>query len=573
MSIVAYVPQTFPRRWLPADAPLTTWGQIEPWYRRLLDRPIDSARALEDWLFDVGELNGAVGQEGVRRYIAMTCQTDDPEREAAYLAFVREIEPKLKPIQNEIRAKYLDSPHRAELPRDRYHVFDRAQANRRALFREANIPRETELAELEQHYQKIIGAMTVTFRGEERTPAQMAPFLEENDRSVRQTAWELVAERRLAERDTLDALFDRMLALRVAIAREAGFPDFVAYAFRSRERFDYGVQETIDFHRAIERVVVPLANQLQEERRRALGVETLRPWDLAVDPLGRPPLRPFRDVEQLAEGVEAIFASVDPDLGGQFAFMRSHGLLDLFNRKGKAPGGYQTTLEDDRLPFIFMNAVGLDSDVRTLLHEGGHAFHALASRGEPLAAYRESPIEFCEVASMAMELLGARDLERFYDDQDASRSYRQLLEGIVQILPWIATVDAFQHWIYAHPDQSRDDRRQAWSALLDRFGGIVDWSGSEEARAHSWHRQLHIFLYPFYYIEYGIAQLGALQVWHRALTDRSGAVAAYRRALSLGGARPLPELFAAADIRFDFHERTLAPLMDALRAELAKIGP
>ena len=503
----------------------------------------------------------------------MTCQTDDPEREAAYLAFVREIEPKLKPIQNEIRAKYLDSPHRAELPRDRYHVFDRAQANRRALFREANIPRETELAELEQQYQKIIGAMTVTFRGEERTPAQMAPFLEENDRSVRQTAWELVAERRLAERDTLDALFDRMLALRVAIAREAGFPDFVAYAFRSRERFDYGVRETTDFHRAIERVVVPLANQLQEERRRALGVETLRPWDLAVDPLGRPPLRPFRDVEQLAKGVEAIFTSVDPDLGGQFAYMRSHGLLDLINRKGKAPGGYQTTLEDDRLPFIFMNAVGLDSDVRTLLHEGGHAFHALASRGEPLAAYRESPIEFCEVASMAMELLGARDLERFYDDQDANRSYRQLLEGIVQILPWIATVDAFQHWIYAHPDQTRDDRRQAWAALLDRFGGIVDWSGSEEARAHSWHRQLHIFLYPFYYIEYGIAQLGALQVWQRALTDRSGAVAAYRRALSLGGARPLPELFAAADIRFDFHERTLAPLMDALRAELDKIGP
>ena len=218
----------------------------------------------------------------------------------------------------------------------------------------------------------------------------------------------------------------------------------------------------------------------------------------------------------MAKGVEAIFTSVDPDLGGQFAYMRSHGLLDLVNRKGKAPGGYQTTLEDDRLPFIFMNAVGLDSDVRTLLHEGGHAFHALASRGEPLAAYRESPIEFCEVASMAMELLGARDLERFYDDQDANRSYRQLLEGIVQILPWIATVDAFQHWIYAHPDQTRDDRRRAWAALLDRFGGIVDWSGSEEARAHSWHRQLHIFLYPFYYIEYGIAQLGALQVWQRA---------------------------------------------------------
>ncbi len=364
MSAVAYVPETYPRRWLPAEAELKTWEQIEPWYRQLLDRPIDAAAGLEQWLFDVGELNAAVGQEGVRRYIAMTCQTDDPEHEAAYLAFIRAIEPKLKAIQNEIRAKYLDSPHRTELPKDRYHVFDRAQENRRALFREANIPRETELAELEQQYQKIVGAMTVTFQGREQTPAQMAPFLEETDRSVRQTAWTLVAERRLAERDTLDALFDRMLKLRVAIAHEAGFPDFVAYAFRSRERFDYGVQDTIDFQRAIERVLVPLARQLQEERRRALGVETLRPWDLSVDPFGRPPLRPFQDVEQLAEGTETIFTSVDPELGQQFAYMRAHGLLDLANRKGKAPGGYQTTLEDDRLPFIFMNAVGLDGDVR-----------------------------------------------------------------------------------------------------------------------------------------------------------------------------------------------------------------
>ena len=218
-----------------------------------------------------------------------------------------------------------------------------------------------------------------------------------------------------------------------------------------------------------------------------------------------------------------------------------------------------------------MNAVGLDGDVRTLLHEGGHAFHALASRGEPLPAYRESPIEFCEVASMAMELLGARNLQRFYSDKDADRSYRQLLEGIVLILPWIATVDAFQHWIYTHPDHTHDDRQRAWTAILDRFGGIVDWSGYEQARAHHWHRQLHIFLYPFYYIEYGIAQLGALQVWRRALDDRAGAVAAYRRALSLGGSRPLPQLFEAAGIRFSFRQETLAPLMDAIRQELDRI--
>lgn len=573
MPTTAYIPETFSHTFLPQSVALTTWEEIEPWYRSLLERELDSPQALERWLFDVGELNGAVGQEGVKRYIAMTCQTDDPEREAAYLAFVRDIEPRLKPLQNAVRERYLDSPHRAGLPRARYHVFDRAQENRRLLYREANIPRETALAELEQQYQKAIGAMTVTFRGEERTPSQMAAFLEEPDRAVRQEAWELVANRRLQDRDVLDDLFDRMIALRGELAREAGCGNFVDYAYRLRERFDYGVAEVAAFRDAIERVVVPLAREIQGARRVALNVPTLRPWDLSVDPLGRPPLRPFTDVEKLATGAEAIFDKVDPELGLQFQYLRQHELLDLANRKGKAPGGYQTTLEDYRLPFIFMNAVGVDGDLRTLLHEGGHAFHALASRGEPLAAYRESPIEFCEVASMAMELLGARDLEAFYNVSDANRSYRQLLEGIVLILPWIATVDAFQHWVYDHPGHTREERRVAWNALLDRFGGEVDWSGYEEARASSWHRQLHIFLYPFYYIEYGIAQLGALQVWRRALVDRPGAVSAYRHGLSLGGARPLPQLFEAAGVAFAFDEAILKPLMDAIRSELDQLGP
>jgi oligoendopeptidase F len=573
MAQTAYVPETYPHRWLPGEAEFKTWDQIEPWYQQLLDRPIGSAQELEAWLFDLGELNGAVSQEGVRRYVAMTCQTDDPEREAAHLAFVRDIEPKLKPVQNDLRNRYLDSPHRSGLDPARYHVFDRAQENRRALYREANIARETELAELDQQYQKVIGAMTVNFRGQERTPSQMAPFLEEPDRATRQEAWELVAARRLADRDAIDDLFDRMVALRQEVAKEAGFASFTDYAYRLRERFDYGVTEATAFQDAIAKVVVPLARRLQDERREALGVPALRPWDTAVDPLGRPPLRPFADVEKLAEGTEAIFAEVDSELAAQFAYLRQHGLLDLANRKGKAPGGYQTTLEDDRLPFIFMNAVGVDGDVRTLLHEGGHAFHALASRGEPLASYRESPIEFCEVASMSMELLGARNLAQFYTDADADRSYRQLLEGIVTILPWIATVDAFQHWVYAHPGHTRIERRAAWVALLDRFGGSIDWTGYEDARSNGWHRQLHIFLYPFYYIEYGIAQLGALQVWMRSLVDRAGAVADYRKALAIGGARPLPELFAAAGAKFEFTEASLGPLMDAIGRELDQLAP
>ncbi len=334
----SYVPETYPHHWLPDQVELTTWEQIEPWYQKLLAEPIDTPRELERWVIAAGELSAAVGEERVKRYIAMTCQTDDQDREAAYLAYVRDIEPKLKPLAQAIRSRFLDAPARHDLPKARYAVLERALENYRALFREANIPRETQLSELEQQYQKIMGAMTVSFRGEERTLAQMAPFLEETDRVVRQEAWQLAAGRRLEDRELLDDLFDRMKHLRIEIAQEAGFDNYVEYAFKSRERFDYGIADTIGFHDAVERVVVPLAREIQERNRAALGVETLRPWDAAVDPLGRPPLHPFGDVTELAAGTETIFREVDPELGGQFAFLRGRNLLDLANRKGKAPG-------------------------------------------------------------------------------------------------------------------------------------------------------------------------------------------------------------------------------------------
>ncbi len=453
-------------------------------------------------------------------------------------------------------------------------MFDRALENRRSLFREANIPRETQLAELEQQYQKTIGAMTVTFRGQERTLAQMAPFLEETDRSVR--AGSLGARRQPAAGGSRSARrsFRPDETAPDRDRREAGFANFVEYAFRNRERFDYGIADSVRFHEAVERVVVPLMRQIQEKHRLALGVDALRPWDTGGRPAGPAAAScRSRTSNSSPPAPRPSFARWTPSWANSSPSSETQQLLDLANRKGKAPGGYQTTLEDERLPFIFMNAVGLDSDVRTLLHEGGHAFHTLACRGEPLSAYRESPLEFCEVASMTMELLGARRLDPFYSPADADRSNRKLLEGIVLILPWIATVDAFQHWIYTHPDHTRRSGRPPGEDLLDRFGGIVDWSGYEEARDHSWHRQLHIFLYPFYYIEYGIAQLGALQIWQRSLTDRPGAVADYKKALALGGSRPLPELFAAAGIRFDFSDRLIASLMETIRGELEKLSP
>jgi oligoendopeptidase F len=303
-----------------------------------------------------------------------------------------------------------------------------------------------------------------------------------------------------------------------------------------------------------------------------LGLEVLRPWDTSVDPLGRGPLKPFSDTAQLEEASQRVFDGLDPALAADFRMMREKRLLDLANRKGKAPGGYQYTLSEARLPFIFMNAVGQQRDVETLFHEAGHAFHALAARDEPLQAYREVPIEFCEVASMAMELLAAEGLGEFYGEEEVRRARRTHLEGIVAVFPWIATVDAFQHWIYTHPEHTVEDRRGAWERLMQRFGGDVDWRGLEEYRKNRWHRQLHIFIHPFYYVEYGIAQLGALQVWANAQVDGPGALARYRAGLALGGSKPLPELFAAAGCRFDFSRETVRPLLQRVRDELGRLG-
>jgi oligoendopeptidase F len=335
-------------------------------------------------------------------------------------------------------------------------------------------------------------------------------------------------------------------------------------------RFDYGPADCFAFHEAVEKHVVPLLNEIHARRRAEMKVERLRPWDLAADPRGRAPLRPFATPEELVAGVERIFNRVDPALGRQFAEIAGLGLLDLASRKGKAPGGYQAQLEEVRKPFIFMNAVGVDQDVWTLLHEGGHAFHSFAAADEPLKDYRHAPLEFCEVASMGMELLAAPHVGEFYSDEDRARSIREHLEDAITLLPWIATVDAFQHWVYAHPQQTREERRAAWLAVYRRFRGkVTDWSGLEDEEATVWHRQSHIFTVPFYYIEYGIAQLGALGLWVRAKKDLASALAGYRKALALGGSRPIPELFAAAGLTFDLSERTVAPLARAVAEELA----
>jgi oligoendopeptidase F len=563
-----------PRRFVPEQIDWSDWAQIAPLFDRLesILSQCHTIEEFESWLIESGELFAALDEESSRRYIAMTCHTDNAEAEKAYLHFVEKIDPEIKPRQFRLAQLYVDHPLRQKLPPDRYDVFDRSLNLQVELYRPENVPLETEEARLGQQYQKLSGSLIVQFRGQEKTLPQMAPFLEEPDRPLRQEAWELVAGRRLQEAGKFDAQFEQLLAVREKIAANAGFPNYLAYAFRARGRFDYTPEDCVRFHDAIESEVIPVLRHLQQERRQALGLEKLRPWDLAVDLHNRPPLRPFEKTEQMVETTQRIFNQLDPALARGFETMRRLNLLDLANRKGKAPGGYQSTLAEARLPFIFMNAVGVQRDVETMLHEAGHAFHALATQPEDLYSYRSAPIEFCEVASMSMELLGNEFLEQFYSPSDAQRARRDHLEGIIEIFPWIATVDAFQHWIYSHPGHSRTERKEAWLALMNRFGGDVDWSAHEEARANLWHRQLHIFLHPFYYVEYGIAQLGALQVWANAHRDRAHALRDYQNALALGGSKPLPHLFEAAGCRFDFSRATVNPLVEFVRAELAKLN-
>ncbi|HYG74771.1 MAG TPA: M3 family oligoendopeptidase [Planctomycetota bacterium] len=562
-----------PRAFVPQNADLGDWNQVEPLFEKLKAQAssVRTPRELERWVLNASELGAALDQEGSTRYVSMTCHTDDAETEKAFLHFIEHLEPKAKPHWHKIKEIFLSIPAHKKLPQKRWQVFTRAVKNDVELFRPENVALQVEESKLDQQYQKIMAAMTVQFQDKEQTLQQMGRYLEETDRSLRQNAWELIAKRRLQDKDKIEQIFDELLKLRTKIATNAGLKNFRDFAFRVRGRFDYTPKECEAFHDAVAELAVPLARDLQKRRQKLLGVDKLRPWDLGVDVRNRPPLRPFNDCKTLVDKCHGIFKKIDPALAKDFNVMRQHNLLDLDSRKGKAPGGYQCSLEEARLPFIFMNAVGLHRDVETMLHEAGHAFHALAARSEPVLAYRSAPIEFCEVASMSMELLGAPHLTEFYTPEEAARARRTHLEGIIALLPWVATIDAFQHWIYTHAGHNSEQRKTQWLKLRKRFGGIEDYSGYEDALAYMWHRQGHLFGMPFYYIEYGIAQLGALQLWLRSKKNVADAVRHYRKALALGGSRPLPELFKAAKIKFDFSAKTVKPLIKEIQKELKEL--
>jgi len=563
------------RTFVPRDIDLDDWSQIEPLYADLADRSLDSPEALEQFLLDFSELSAVLSEEGSLRRIAQSCHTDDKEIEKSFLHWVENISPKTDPWDDKLQRKVLDCPHTQQLDDARFGVMLKKWRADVELYREENIPLFVEVTKLNKQYDQIVGGMEIDFRGKTRTIQQMMPFLEDTDRDTREQAWRLIADERLQHREAFDDIFDQVLAKRQEIAANAGMDNYRDYIWKSYKRFDYTPDDCLAFGDAVADRIVPLLTRVQERRKESLGLESLRPWDAQVDELGRPPLRPYdaENIEDFVDRTRQVFGRIDPSLAQDFATLKMGNNLDLESRKGKRAGGYQSSLEERGEPFIFMNAAGLQRDVETLLHEGGHAFHFMWSTGEPVVFVRHAPLEFCEVASMSMELLAADHFDLFYDhpeqgDKQAARAKRGMIEGTLTLLPWIATIDGFQHWLYTHPGHTQAQRTAAWLELCDRFGGIIDYAGLEPHRESMWQRQLHLYHYAFYYIEYGIAQLGALQLWLNYKQDPDAALQQYRDGLSLGGTRALPQLFEAAGLTFDFNIDTIAPLADAVEAEL-----
>ena len=558
------------RNFVPNDLNPDDSRAVSALYGQLLQRdiPVDSAK-LRQWILDWSELESVLGEVSCRRYVAMTCNTADENAAKAYTDFVENVQPIMNEYDDKLNKKLVAHPAKDALKGEFGEWFKGVQVSL-DLFSPDNIQLETEENKEIQAYQKITGGMSVEFEGKTQTMQQLAAYMERTDRDLRERAWRAMWERRLQDKEALDKAFDNLFALRKQIAKNSHCKDYIDYIFLAKHRFDYSPADCEAFHESIEKFVLPLQKEIYKKRAQKMGLDRLRPWDLNVDPLNRAPLKPYRTGDELIEKVDQIFESIHPQAGKWAREMQAKKLIDPDSRLGKAPGGYQIGFDESRLPFIFMNSACTDRDIYTLLHESGHSFHQFALAGQPIFPYRDVPAEFAEVASMSMELIGTSNLKPFYgDDKEAiARSIAGELEDVIWLFPWVASVDSFQHRLYSFPEHTASDRSDIWTEIMDRYDTGVDYSGLEAVRRNLWQKQLHIFECPFYYIEYGIAQIGALQVWANFKKDPKKAIDDLFRAESLGSSRPLPELFAAANIKFDFTPRTLEPLMQVVWDEL-----
>jgi oligoendopeptidase F len=562
------------RTFLPEDFIVADWNSLKPYFENLVSREVTDVQALRKWLSDRSELESVISEDMGWRYIKMTCYTDNAEYSKSYQDFVENIQPQIAPLADQLNKKLAASPFLSQLEGEPgFKILIRNLKKDIELFREENIPLFTQINTDTQKYAQISGAMMVEINGQELTLQQAAVILQSTDRAKREEAYRKIAERRLKDKSELDDLFSKLIGLRHQVSKNAGFTNFRDYMFKSYGRFDYTPQDCFNFHEAIASEVVPILNELSKERKEKLKVDSLRPWDKAVDPEGREPLKAFENGKDLTEKSIACFHRLDPFLGQCLSVMKSMGHLDLESRKGKAPGGYNYPLAEIGVPFIFMNATSTMRDMTTIMHEGGHAVHNFLTKDLSLSDFKSPPMEVAELASMSMELISMEAWDIFFPNpEDLRRAKREQLEDIIETLPWVATIDQFQHWIYENPTHSQDDRKQYWNTVFARYADtITDWNGLESGRDYGWQKQLHLYEVPFYYIEYGMAQLGAIALWRNYKLNKQKGLEGYMNALKLGNLTTIPEIYRAANIKFDFSKAYIRELMNFVREEFAKI--
>lgn len=551
----------------------TKWDEIKPFAKELLERRLNCANCIETLIADASELGEHISEAGALLYIDMTCNTEDTDKKNAFLEFSTNVRPKLSEFSDKLNRKIIDHPKLDNLP-ERYNLIIKSIRTDIEIFRKENIPLSVRQTELVTESQSINGSMTVVFDGKERTLPEMNVYLESKNRIERAAAWKKISDRRMEDHERLTEIFEELIDIRHKMATNAGFENYVHYMFKAMHRFDYEIDDCIEFHNSIESVCMPLLKEIVYERKKAFGLDELTPWDInektgsGPDILDRDPLKPFKNVREMVEKMGNMFYEMSSDLGDKFQKLVEMDSLDLETRKGKAPGGYQYYLEKSKIPFIFMNSSGLQRDLETMIHEAGHAFHSLYCSDLELMGERNYPIEFAEVASMSMELLTHDGWSHFYNEDEASRARKSHLEGVLFLLPWICTIDSFQHWIYSNPNHSREERIEVWLSIRDRFGVQLDWSENSDFREVSWQQQGHLYGAPFYYIEYGIAQLGSLQLWKTNRINPEKALNNYKDSMKLGNTRTLPELFEAADLELRFDESHISSLIDTVEIAL-----
>ena len=563
------------RTYLPEEFTITTWETLQPFFEELVNRKIQSADELYKWYLDRSELESAVSENMGWRYIKMTCDTTNEEIKNAFNYFVSEIQPAMAPFSNQLDTKALEDPFLDELKsKEGFDIVIKLLQKDKKVYREENIPLFSEIEQSAHQFGSISAAMTIEMDGKELTMQQASDFLLLKDRAKREEAWKKINERRYQEKDTLNDLYSKLIKLRHQAALNAGYVNFRDYMFDAMGRFDYTPSDCFTFHEAIREEVVPVLNLLAEDRKKALGFNELKPWDLAVNYFGDTQLKPFTDADDLTQKTIECFSELDTYSAQCIRTMKQIGHLDLMSRKGKAPGGYNYPLDETGVPFIFMNATQSLRDLVTMVHEGGHALHSFLTADMELNVFKHPTSEVAELASMSMELMTMEHWDIFFSDpQDLKRAKREHLESVLQTLPWVATIDLFQHKIYEKPEHTVEERQQIWADSFFPFSNsVTDWTSFEHYRLTAWQKQLHVFEVPFYYIEYGMAQLGAIAVWRNYKQNPENGYQQYKNALSLGYKKSIPEVYKAAGIKFDFSKGYIKELMLFIKEELRSLA-